>query len=517
MIQYTPQELISLTIKDGFKHRNKIVIAFAIISLVVMSIGINWPKRYQAESLIYVDNKNVITPLMQGAAVSAESKDIARNAREIILGTKIIDMVLDYSGWLEKNPDPIEKENITESIKQKTSIEKVGDSLIKIEFTDADPDKAYLTAKYMSELFVDIGKTNKIEESRSAYEFIEKQATEYLEKLTSVDDEIKGFISDNPDARPGTQEKVNQRVSNLQLKYEETSLALREALIKRESIHRQLSGEAAMTISQTKEGQYRTKITEMENQLETLLLTYTETYPDVVRLSRHIEDMKLNLKREVQMRDEAIRNAKKERKTYLDSSIITNPIYQELRSNLSSTETEIDTLEARLKEMKTLLDVEYDRMRRIEEGDTMMQTLTRDYDVNQSIYQDLVKRRENARISRSLDSQQKGSTFTILEPAKRPLIPHGLRFLHFMLLGVVLGVFAPLGVILLLIHVDDRTRLSRYITEEMGVQVLAEIPHYWTDDEKKHLQNNYRILAVTVSTVALIYIVVGGLKFMGKI
>jgi len=517
MIQYSPQELLTLTVKDCFRHRNKIVIAFSIISLTVMSIGINWPKRYQAESIIYVDNKNVISPLMQGAAISTESKDIARNAREIILGTKIIDQVLEYSDWLEKDPDPIEKENIIESIKKRTRITKVGDSLIKIEFTDKDPNKAYLTTKSMAELFVDIGKTNKVEESRSAYEFIEKQASEYLDKLTSVDEKIKGFITNNPDAKPGTQERVTQRILNLKLKYEDTTMALREAFIKKESIQRQLSGEAAMTISQSKEGQYRAKITEMQNQLETLLLTYTETYPDVVRLSRHIEDMKEILLHEVQTRDEAILAAKKKGKTYLDSSIATNPIYQQLRSNLSSTETEIATLEARLKEMKLLLDTEFDRVRRIEEGDSMMQALTRDYDVNQSIYQDLIKRRENARISRSLDSQQKGTTFTILEPAKMPLIPFGLRFLHFIFMGLVLGVAVPVGIILMLIQIDGRTRLARYITEEMEVQVLAEIPHYWTHDEKVLLQNNYRVLTLTISVVAIIYIVVSSLKYMGKL
>lgn len=517
MIQYSTQELISLTIKDSFRHRNKMIVVFCVISLLTMMVGVNWPKRYRAESLIYVDNRNVITPLMKGTAVTAESKDIAKNAKQIILGTKIIDQVLEYSGWLEKDPDPVERENIIDSIKQKTVIKKVGDSLIKIEFTDADPNKVYLTAKNMAELFVDIGKTNKVEESRSAYEFIEKQASEYLDKLTSVDEKIKRFVTDNPDARPGTQEKATERVTSLKLKYENTKLALREAQIKKKSFQRQLSGEAAMTISQSKEGKYRVKITEMENQLETLLLTYTQTYPDVVRLTHHIKDMKAILESEMKARDEAIRNAKKEGKTYLDSSIATNPIYQQLRSSLSETETEIATLEARLEEMKALLDLEFDRMRRIEEGDSMMQTLTRDYDVNQGIYQDLLKRRENARISRSLDSQQKGSTFTILESAKMPIRPFGIRFMHFLILGILLGVIVPVGVVFGLIQLDGKVRSANSISEEMGVPVLAEIPHYWTEQETHALHNNYRVLILVLSLVAVIYVVASSLKLMGII
>lgn len=515
MFQYTPQELISLTVKDCFRYRTYIVTAFAIISLSILVVGVNWPKHYKAESLIYVDNRNVIKPLMQGTAVTAESKDIARNAQEIILGSKILDYVLTDAGWLDKNPNAIDREYIVNSIKERTLIKKVGDSLIRVEFTDKDPRRAYLTTKNMAEKFVDIGKTNKVEESRSAYDFIEKQAADYLQKLTDVDKRIKDFVSNNPDARPGSQEKVTQRVSGLQRKYEDTTLSLREASIKKDSIEKQLSGEAAMTISQSREGQYRKRITDMEEQLETLLLTYTETYPDVIRLRRQIEDTKQNLSDEVHSRDEAIKDAKKEGKTYFDSSIATNPIYQQLRSNLSNTETEIATLQTRLKEINTLLGAEYDRIRRIEEGDAMMQELTRDYQVNQEIYQDLLKRRENARISRSLEAQEKGSTFSIQEPAKLPVTPYGLRFLHFALLGIVFGTLIPVAVVFGIMQVDGRLRSGRQITDVLDVPVLAEVPQYWKADEMVSLKRNYLYLILTVTIILVIFVVVSGLKYMG--
>ena len=474
-----------------------------------------WPKRYKADSLIYVDNRSVIKPLMEGAAVTAESRDIARNAKEIILGSTIINKVLESGGWLKNNPSPVQIEQIVESVKTKTVIKKVGDSLIRIEFRDQNPNRAYLTTKYMAENFINVGKTNKVEESRSAYDFIEKQAAEYLEKLTTVDAKIKKFLTENPDAAPGTQAKVTQRIENLKQKYEDTVLSLREAEIKKGSIQKQLSGEAAMTISQSKEGNYRKRITEMEENLENSLLTYTETYPDVIRLKRQIEDMKANLQAEIKAREEAIGKAKKEGKTYLDSSIATNPIYQELRSSLSTSETDIATLDTRLVELKAMLDAEYERMRRIQEGDAMMQSLTRDYDVNQDIYQDLLKRRENARVSRSLDTQQKGSTFTILEAAKLPLRPFGLRFMHFAILGIILGLIVPIGTVYLIMLNDSKIRSSRYLFEEMGISVLSEIPHHWKDSEKQALKSNYIRLVSIIFSVVVVYGAVSGAKIMG--
>ena len=514
-MQYTVQEQLDVMLKECLKYRQLIVVSFVITSLIILSIGLVWPKRYKAGSLIYVDNRSVIKPLMQGAAVSSESEDIARNAKEIILGSKILGKVMEVGGWAKPGATPAAIEQVIENIKKTTVIKKVGDTLIKIEFIDQKPNRAYLTTKSMAEYFIDVGKTNKVEESRSAYDFIEKQAAEYLLKLTTVDEKIKDFLVDNPDARPGTQAKVTSHIAELNRKYEDTTLALREGEIRRKSFQKQLSGEAVMTISLSKEGNYNKKITEMENQLETLLLTYTDTYPDVIRLKRQIIDVKHNLKLEIKQRDQAIKDAEKDGGTYFDSSIATNPIYQQLRASLSETETDIATYETRLTEMKAMLESEYDRMKRIQDGDAMMQTLTRDYEVNESIYQDLLKRRENARVSRSLDTQQKGSTFTILEPAKLPLNPSGLRFLHFLIMGMVLGILLPLGIVFMLFQIDSKIRVSRSITEEMGVLVLAEIPHYWKEGEKVAFKKGNVLLIVAVVIVVLTYVVIGSLKYMG--
>jgi len=516
-MQYTIQEQIDVMLKECLKYRKHIVIGFVVTSLVLLAVGVIWPKRYKAESLIYVDNRSVIKPLMKGTAVSSESKDIARNAKEIILGSKILDKVMKVAGWAGVGTAPNQIESIVEEIKKKTVIKKVGDTLIRIEFTDKNPKRAYLTTKSMAENFIDIGKVNKVEESRSAYDFIEKQAAEYLEKLTTVDKKIKDFLVENPDARPGTQEKVTNHIAELKRKYEETTLLLREEQIRRKSIQKQLSGEAAMTISQSKEGKYNKKITEMETQLENLLLTYTDTYPDVIRLRRQIKDVKQNLADEISQRNKAIKDAEKSGKSYFDSSIATNPIYQQLRANLSESETNIATYETRNVEMKSMLDAEYDRMRRIQDGDAMMQALTRDYQVNEEIYQDLLKRRENARVSRSLDTEQKGSTFNILEPAKLPLNPSGLRFLHFIVLGMVAGLMMPLGIVFMLTQIDGKIRSARYITEKLGVVVLSEVPHYWKNDERSRFSRGNLYLGLAVLSVVLIYVATAIVKFMGII
>ena len=113
-----------------------------------------------------------------------------------------------------------------------------------------------------------------------------------------------------------------------------------------------------------------------------------------------------------------------------------------LRSELSRVRSDMSALRARVSETETLLQGELDRGRRVADSEAKLAELTRDYEVNRDIYQDLLRRRENARVSMSLDSEHRGLTFRIQEPAALPLQPSGLRFLHFSLAGLALGAAA---------------------------------------------------------------------------
>ena len=92
-----------------------------------------------------------------------------------------------------------------------------------------------------------------------------------------------------------------------------------------------------------------------------------------------------------------------------------NPLYGELRSKLSAVRSRSAAVASRIATAEGLLAQELLRNSRIAASESSLAELTRDYEVNRDLYQDLLKRRENARVSMNLDSEQRGLSFRIQE------------------------------------------------------------------------------------------------------
>lgn len=502
---------------DVVRHKSMVVALFALINIAAVSVGLVWPKTYTSSSTIFVEEKNIIQPLMQGAAVATDVRDRAGVAKELLFGRKNLYEILDRAGWFENNPSDIEKDRMMDRVKARTRILNVGRNLIKIEYHDSNPERAFKTTEKFAEVFVQESVGTQTKESQAAFDFIDSQVKMYHDKLTSAEEGLKEFRSQTVDARPGTEEEVQARINALQNTIEKTSLDLKEANVKEASIEKQLSGEAEVTASLTREGQYAMRIAELQSQLENLRLSYHDTYPDIIRIQHQIDDLKDMIAVEQRQREDARKSGKPVGKLIVDDSVQINPMYQQLRRELYTSKTNIETLKARLGESKQLLNKELARARRIHSGEAQLAELTRDYTVNRDIYQDLLRRRENARVSRNMDRDKQGLTLKINEPAFLPLQPSGLRFLHFMIGGVALGIIGPLVLLFGLQKVDPRIKIPALISEKTNLPLMVVVPHLTSPTERSAAAVSLRWHVVVVLVTLGFVATTGLLRAIGTI
>ena len=510
------EHIVRMMLAEIFARRIFVLILFVIISLACLYLGTIWPKNYTSSSIIQIDNTNILQPLMRGAAETTDTIDKVANAREIIFGEKIMDQLLQTTDLIEDDSNEVEVERFKRSIKQNITVSGIGDNLLKIAYWSNDSDKSYLIVKNLAELFIAEGEQAKVNESQSAFSFIEKQVNEYLQKLTDIEEGLKDFRSKFPEMRPELEQQVATRITKLQEEIEEARLLLSEANTRKASMTKQLSGEAAILISQSRESQHRQKVMDLTASLSALRLEYKETYPDIVSLKQQISETNRIMLEEIDSRNRFKEEYEKTGRIYMDDLTLNNPLFQQLRSNLSTIEIEIVTLTTRIKELDYLLGLEYEKSKMIQRGVVMRSNLTRNYSVNQEIYQDLLRRLESARVSRNLDLDQKGLTYKLLEPAKAALLPTGMRFIHFLMMGIGLGVLVPIGLIYLLIELDTRVRFAKTIEDEMGIPVLAEIDDITNSSDSAEIARSLMLISIVVFSVLSVYGYAIWLKFIGQ-
>lgn len=497
-------EMLPVFVKEARRRKLTFAAVFAIIAIAALAVGMALPRKFESSTTILVQESNIVTGLMEGRAIATGVADRAGIAREVIFSRKVMNEILEAGGWMARTPppSPIEQDRLIENITNRTTIASPRDNLIQIAYSDSQPERAFKVTQRLAELFIQESLAAKERESRNAFEFIDGQVQSYHKKLTDAEEKLKAYREANVDARPGGEADSNARIVQLRNQVEQARLELMEQRSRQSALSSQVSGESEITAVQTRASAYRVQLAELQNQLDKLLLTYTDDYPDVVRIRHQMQDLREALAREEQQRK--TRPASKGPSPD-DDSIQYNPLYQDLKSKLNEASRNTSATSSRLAATEQMLNSELERSKRIADSEAQLSELTRDYEVNRDIYQDLLKRRENARVSMDLDEKQQGLTFRIQEPAVMPIRPSGLRLLHFAIAGLGAGVLVPLALLFGYAKLDPRARLASQIEQLAGVPVLATVPSYPTPADRRRNTLHSALLLLIVAGVLLTY------------
>ncbi len=511
-------------VNEVIDKRVLVSVVFAVVSITILTVGVFWPKVYESKATILWSNTSSLSPLLeQNVARSTTINDQADIAREIILSNKLLDQLIDKAGLgVDDNGNPIserQRELLKGDLRRSIKVDKLGKRLIVISYRSKNPEKAYLIASMASELFIQETRQVKNQSSQAAYDFINRQVQDYKNKLDKINSEIIAFRKQNVDLDSDTRSGVNTRVNNLKNLIRETRLQLTEAQVQKKSlkeqlaqerrrIEQQLAASRAQASNRVIQSNYEERLKTLQTRLDTLRLSYTDDYPDIVQLKEQIRNLKLQIEQE-----------KKERASGADSApapttsgFEPSPLYESLSSEIANIETTIKTLEARITDASARLDKELERANLVNALESQLEEMTRDLDVTQAIYDDLLTRRENARVSLNLQLENQGSTFKIQEPAVVPLVPVGLRFLHFALASLVLGLAVPLGLIFAMVVLDPRIRNEEAIDPEiLDIPIIGVVGHYAND---RDMQTERRKTRVAIAIVALTLLVLAAIVLL---
>lgn len=481
--------LAETMLKEARRRRVTLAVIFAVIALLALTIGAFWPKKYVAETTILVQENNIIKPLTEGIAATTEVSDRADIAREIIFSQDSLNQLLTDGGWNVAKLSPIERDRLIDKVKSHTQISTSKSNLLLfISYNDSDPRRAYDLTRDMAQMFIAKSLASKEAESNSAYEFMNQQVEAYHKKRVAASDALQEYIASHPDVSPGSIADTNARISALRNQIENSKVQAAQFSSQAAAMGGSLSGQSQISTVQTREDVYRAQIAQLQAHLNQLLLTYTDNYPDVVRTRHQIQDLQQQLTKAQTEKQTAAAVG-----TAIDNQVTYNPVYSNLQTQLAQIHGQLAAARATESASQQQLAVELARSQKIAQSSNELTQLTNNFDTVNATYQSLLKRREQARISVDLDRDKRGLTFKIQDPARLPLMPVGLRLMHFAAAGIILGVGLPFALLFLFARFDPRTRSADTLARATGLPVFASVPYYRgphddAADRKRNLQ-----------------------------
>lgn len=460
------KDLLNSLRAELVRFRNIFVLLFIAVSFLVLLLGITWPKKFTTSAVLFADQTTIIEPLLKGSAEMTKI-DRSEQAREIIWTRGIMLAVAREVGMVDKTATQEQEEQAIRRIRSGLTVRAEGNrSYFRISYIANDSDRSFEVLNTVVNVFMEDTVKKKRAESLGAYNFIDAQVQSYKKQLEQAESRLKDFNSQNTD---GTESEVASRIAGLRQEIEMLNITIEESQARYKTIQQQLGSEGQYLQAKGQVDDLRQRRQTLAIQLEQLLLSYEEGYPDIISIRTQIAELDATMARLQGSGD-----------MYADTQKAENPLYEELRKQLANADVELRSQKRRMQSLIALQEQEFARQQRVAANQAQLSELTRDYDVIRKTYDDMLQKKEAARLSMTLDIEGQGVSYRIQEPATFPLKPSGFHFIHFALIGPLLGLLLPIGLLVAYVMFDPHLRSARTLQKQLpdDIQLIGVIPHY---------------------------------------
>ena len=431
----------------------------------------------------------------------------------------------------------------------------------KVSFMDKSPEVAQQVANELVTQFLNENVRNRTGKAAETKDFLEEEANKFQRKIQLLEKKIAEFKDEYSDSLPELLEYNLSMVERLQQELADNQnqvMVLQDQIL---TMNLELANLPAY-LEGSPQVSSGVKPTTTEQQLQLakaeyskLSAKYSSNHPDVVQLKRQIESLQSDLgidesevdnlttqltqaeenlntllqrysanhpdvkamKGQVELLNKKLTAAKVKQKntgnvvsksTQNDNRQI-NPIYLQIKSKVDSSEREIVRLRNRKTEVTEKLADYEKRVFQTHQVERAYEDLTRDHDNNLAKYKELRAKQLEAELGQNLESENKGESFTLIEPPQIPNKAEKPNRPKIMALGSAASVGVGLALALLIEIIQGGVRGYNEITRIIGQAPLVVIPMITTlkDDKVKSVSRKYFLFwGILLFVVLVIFI-----------
>lgn len=456
------------------------------------------PEAYVATARVNVDTNSVLRPLMRGLAITPNVDQRIELMSRTLLSRPNLEKLARMTDLDLSVTSEAEKEALIKRLQNSIQLSGVrtNNSLYNISVIDPDRETARRMAQSLITIFIENSLNEKREDSTDAQSFLEKQIAQSEARLIEAENRLALFKQKNVDVLPGEAGDYYSRLQSAQQALAAAELTLKEVINRREALARQMGGDEPVFLggaSGVAPSPLDARIQTLTAQRDQLLSRYTDKHPEVRQLDQLIEE--LSAERNAMLAD--MDDGDYGQVAQYDTSAS----FQSMRTMVAESDAQIAELQVRVEEYRRRVEELGTKVNAIPEVEARLKQLDRDYGVLVAQHEEMLERRESARLGGDVENSAGDVSFRVIDPPFVPLKPSepNKLILNAAVFIVALGGGAAIALLISLLQplVAD----GRMLSNATGLPLLGSVTFAKTPEQRR--KERWKLVAFSVGCAAL--------------
>jgi polysaccharide biosynthesis transport protein len=397
------------------KYKWQCLIGALLLTLSFAIIIWKLPNVYEATTTILVDPQQVPEKYVSAVASPDSYARLNTLTQQVLSRSRLQEVIEKYNLYADHRK-PLSPEERVEEMRRDITIEvKQGSemelSTFSLTYQGKLPVLVAAVANELADSFIQWNIQSRLEQVSGTKDFLSAELTTAKRNLERQEDALRQFkmnhLGETPDQTPNNLVAIAGLRAGLQANVETMNRLDEEKILLTHSVEPASSGTIprAATERETLEAEKR----QTEASIEQLRAHYSDRYPDVIRATRKLDEIKSRLNSLPSDPTPGTSDASAEKS---DVGVRLAIIDQEMRK----LEADRDRMQAQLDSYQNKVDAAPLREQELLE-------LSRNYDTSKQHYQALLDKSFNIAMAADLEQNQKAERFRVLDPARVPQKP----------------------------------------------------------------------------------------------
>lgn len=412
-----------------WRYRWQVVIVAWVVAAAGWVFVLRMPDVFEASAQVSVDTNSLLPQLTQGLTASENLMSEVELVSRALLTRPNLEKVARETDLDLRAGTPREMELLVTSLQERVKIRGGVNNVFVITFQDKSRAKAAEVVSALLNTFVESSLGAQGEDADMTARALNMEIQDHERRLVKAEADLADFKKRNLGYMPDDGADYYTRLQAALADVAETERKLRLLRERRDEIARQLEGEEPVfglmpsTPAQAAAACSNAgNIARLQGELSQLQVDFTDKHPRIVMLKETIAQLRAGCENEREAMGGMVPMRNPE-----TNSLDANPVYQNLRLQLSSANVELAELQEELGSRQRQVNRLRADVDKIGEVETEFKKLNRDYGVVEGRHQELLKRWETLQSKKRLDPVTDKVQFNILEPpfaAAEPAAPN---------------------------------------------------------------------------------------------